>query len=95
MTPYVATITTDKYAACYKDGGMIVVRLKDGASAVLGITQTHDFHRMIREVSYRTTLFEAVNDAFDGRHYERRKWIVVRPGRTVIEIYNSPIGEKL
>lgn len=90
MTPYVATITTDKYAACYKDGGMVVVRLKDGASSTLTPSQTNEFHGYVFD-NWRLHHVLTMEAYFEGLTFTKRKWIVVRPGRTVIEIHNAPI----
>ena len=100
MTPYIATITTDKYAACYKDGGMVIVRLKDGASCVLDARWVVNFHSYIGVNLSQVegfTLAVYVDDYFATVHrlnFTKRKWIVVRNTATVIEFHNPPIGEK-
>lgn len=82
-----------KYAAAFRHGVLIIVRLADQTSAMLSLEQTNRFRRLVMDYELTETERDPVDMAcaVHARFLKKRKWIKAMYEGAIIEVSNAPI----
>jgi hypothetical protein len=97
MTAHYATsFQSDNFAATYRDGLLVIVRLKDQISVTLTLHETNEFRIWVQNYELADDDRDPIDRACARyvMRMKKRKWIYAQFGGSVIAFHNEPLGVK-
>lgn len=92
---YATSFQTQSYCAAYRNGVLVIVRLKDNNSAILDLAATNQFKRMLMDYELSDDERDPVDQAcaFFARRLYKRKWIYAAYEGAIIHVHNAPVEQ--
>lgn len=89
---FATTFDSERYAAAYTKGRIVIVRKSDGHSCTLSLAESNVFARRVTDYEFDTDERDPIDRACAWHHVHmtKRPWITQRFG--VITIHNEPIA---